>query len=51
VGIDATMSKEEYEFWGEEAPKIVDDPEIVAKTEEKWGNSLEKLKQKHKVRE
>jgi 4-hydroxy-3-polyprenylbenzoate decarboxylase len=40
LGIDATMSWEEYEFWGEKAPRIVDDPEIVVKTREKWGDKL-----------
>jgi len=40
LGIDATMSWEEYEFWGEKAPRTVDDPEIVAKTREKWGDKL-----------
>jgi len=44
MGIDATMPTEEYELWGDEAPKTVDDPEIVAKTMDKWGNNLEKLK-------
>jgi 4-hydroxy-3-polyprenylbenzoate decarboxylase len=42
LGIDATMSCEEYEFWGEKAPRIVDDPEIVSKTEEKWGDLFKK---------
>jgi len=40
MGIDATMCNEEYEFWGEKAAKTVDDPEIVAKTLEKWGDEL-----------
>lgn len=40
LGIDATMSWEEYEFWGEKAPRTVDDFEIVAKTREKWGDKL-----------
>lgn len=40
LGIDATMPWEEYEFWGEKAPITVDDPEIVAKTKEKWGDRL-----------
>jgi UbiD family decarboxylase len=40
LGIDATMSWEEYEFWGEEAPRIVDDPEMIAKTMGKWGDRL-----------
>ncbi len=40
LGIDATMPTEEYEFWGEKAPLTVDDPEIEAKTKEKWGNKL-----------
>ena len=34
------MPWEEYEFWGEKAPITVDDPEIVAKTKEKWGDRL-----------
>jgi 4-hydroxy-3-polyprenylbenzoate decarboxylase len=40
LGIDATMKWEEYEFWGEEPPLTVDDPEIVAKTIKKWGEKL-----------
>lgn len=44
LGIDATMPTEEYEFWGDKIPITVDDPEIVAKTKEKWGDNLNKLK-------
>ncbi|MDP6178471.1 MAG: UbiD family decarboxylase, partial [Desulfatiglandales bacterium] len=44
LGIDATMPTEEYEFWSDQVPKTVDDPEIVAKTKEKWGENLENLK-------
>lgn len=40
LGIDATMPWEEYEFWNEKPPRTVDDPEIVAKTMEKWGVQL-----------
>lgn len=39
-GVDATMCNEEYEFYGEKAPRTVDDPEIVARTLEKWGDKL-----------
>ena len=41
LGIDATMPTEEYEFWGEKAPRTVDDPEIVAKAQSKWGSKLQ----------
>ena len=37
LGIDATMPWEEYRFYGEKPPRTVDDPEIVAKVREKWG--------------
>ena len=37
MGIDATLPTEEYAFWGDKVPPIVDDPEIVAKTLKKWG--------------
>ena len=37
MGIDATMPTEEYAYWGEQPPRLVDDPEIVARTLEKWG--------------
>ena len=40
MGIDATMPWEEYHFYGEEPPLTVDDPEIVARTKEKWGDKL-----------
>ncbi len=40
MGIDATLCTEEYEFWGEKSPRLVDDPEIVAKTLDKWGDKL-----------
>jgi UbiD family decarboxylase len=40
LGIDATMSWEEYEFWGEKAPRIVDDPEMIAKAMGKWDDRL-----------
>ncbi|MBT4940980.1 MAG: hypothetical protein HON14_17710, partial [Rhodospirillaceae bacterium] len=40
MGIDATLCTEEYEFWGEKPPRLVDDPEIVAKTLEKWEGKL-----------
>lgn len=39
-GIDATKPTEHYEFWDEEFPRTVDDPEILAKTREKWGDKL-----------
>lgn len=37
LGIDATLPWEEYRFYGEKPPRTVDDPEIVAKVREKWG--------------
>ncbi len=40
MGIDATFCNEEYEFWGELQPRLVDDPDTVAKTMEKWGDKL-----------
>lgn len=40
LGIDATMCNEEYEFWGEKPPRTVDDPEILQRTLEKWGQKL-----------
>jgi 4-hydroxy-3-polyprenylbenzoate decarboxylase/2,5-furandicarboxylate decarboxylase 1 len=40
MGIDATLPTEEYAFWGDKVPPIVDDPEIVAKTLKKWGKKL-----------
>jgi len=40
LGIDATMPWEDYEFWGEKPPLTVDDPEILVKTREKWGDRL-----------
>jgi len=40
MGIDATMPVEDYHFWGEQPPRLVDDPEIVARTREKWGGRL-----------
>jgi len=40
MGIDATMPDEEYHFWGEKPPRLVDDPEIVARTLQKWGERL-----------
>lgn len=42
LGIDATIPWEEYEFWGEFAPRTVDDPEIVEKTRKKWGGLFKK---------
>ena len=39
-GIDATKPTEHYEFWDEEFPRTVDDPEIIEKTREKWGDKL-----------
>lgn len=38
LGIDATLPWEEYLFYGEKPPRTVDDPEIIAKVREKWGN-------------
>ncbi len=38
LGIDATLPWEEYQFYGEKPPRTVDDPEIIAKVHEKWGN-------------
>jgi hypothetical protein len=40
LGIDATMSWEDYEFYGEKAPVTVDDPDIVGKTRKKWADKL-----------
>ncbi|NQU63842.1 MAG: UbiD family decarboxylase [SAR324 cluster bacterium] len=40
MGIDATLCNEEYEFWGEKPPRLVDDPEVVAKTLAKWENKI-----------
>ena len=40
MGIDATLATEEYAFWDEEPPVTVDDPEIVARTREKWGERV-----------
>jgi len=40
LGIDATMPREEYEFWGDKVPITVGDPEIVAKVKAKWGDKL-----------
>ena len=40
LGIDATLPNEEYEFYGEKAPRTVDDPEIVAKVKSKWGSTF-----------
>ncbi len=40
LGIDATLPTEEYEFYGEKAPRTVDDPEIVAKVKSKWGSTF-----------
>lgn len=40
MGIDATMPDEDYHFWGEQPPRLVDDPQIVARTREKWGGRL-----------
>ena len=40
LGIDATRPTEHYQFWDETFPRTVDDPEIVAKTREKWGEKL-----------
>lgn len=40
LGIDATTSFEEYEFWGEKVPRLVDDPENVAEVLAKWGPKL-----------
>ena len=40
LGIDATLPTEEYEFWDEKVPRTVDDPEIVAKVQKKWGDSF-----------
>ena len=40
LGIDATMPWEEYEFYGETAPRTVDDPQTVARTREKWEKKL-----------
>jgi 4-hydroxy-3-polyprenylbenzoate decarboxylase/2,5-furandicarboxylate decarboxylase 1 len=42
MGIDATMPTEEYEFWDNLVPKTVNDPEIVARTEEKWGAKIKR---------
>ena len=39
-GIDATMPKEDYEFWGDKLPITVDDPDVVAETRKKWGKKL-----------
>ncbi|MBW2063576.1 MAG: UbiD family decarboxylase [Deltaproteobacteria bacterium] len=44
MGIDATKPTEEYEFWGDQIPETVDDPDIVSRTKQKWGESLERLK-------
>ncbi len=38
MGIDATLCTEEYEFWGEKPPPLVDDPDTVARTLEKWAD-------------
>ncbi|MFC2046968.1 UbiD family decarboxylase [Chloroflexota bacterium] len=40
LGIDATLPTEEYEFYGERSPRTVDDPEIVARVKDKWGNTF-----------
>lgn len=40
MGIDATLCTEEYEFWDETPAQTVDDPEIVARVREKWGERL-----------
>jgi 3-polyprenyl-4-hydroxybenzoate decarboxylase len=40
MGIDATMPDEEYHSWGEKPPRLVDDPEIVARTMKAWGERL-----------
>lgn len=40
MGIDATKPTEHYQFWEEKFPRTVDDPEIVTKTREKWGDKL-----------
>lgn len=43
MGIDATLCNEEYEFWGEQPAKTVDDPAMVQKTYEKWGDKLNEV--------
>ena len=40
LGIDATLPTEDYEFYGEKPPLTVDDPEIVAKVQKKWGSTF-----------
>lgn len=40
MGIDATMPDEDYRFWGEQPPRLVDDPETVARTREKWAGRM-----------
>jgi UbiD family decarboxylase len=42
LGIDATIPWEEYEFWGEVAPRTVDDPEIIEMAQKKWGHLFKK---------
>jgi UbiD family decarboxylase len=39
-GIDATKPTEHYKFWDEKFPRTVDDPEILVRTREKWGDKL-----------
>lgn len=40
LGIDATLPTEEYQFWGEKPPRLVNDPEIVERTRAKWKDRL-----------
>jgi UbiD family decarboxylase len=40
MGIDATMPDEEYRFWDEKPPRLVDDPQVVTRTREKWSGGL-----------
>ncbi|MCJ7797547.1 MAG: hypothetical protein MUQ56_12430, partial [Thermoleophilia bacterium] len=40
LGIDATVTSEEYEFWGEKLPRTVDDPQDTQRALEKWGAKL-----------
>ncbi|KXA94586.1 hypothetical protein AKJ37_07470 [candidate division MSBL1 archaeon SCGC-AAA259I09] len=43
LGIDATRPEEDYEYYDEEFPQTVADPDIVERVEKKWGEELEKL--------
>jgi 4-hydroxy-3-polyprenylbenzoate decarboxylase len=40
LGVDATMCDEEYKFWGEKPPRMVDDPEVVQRVLKKWESKL-----------